>query len=184
MNVFVDATTLIALGAVGELDLLLELDGNPTVVPAVRREVTSEPASTNLETFVRTGQVLATEALPFSNAGPDDAMGHVVDRAAEMLGETEYVGDVELVAATMFDLDGDASDPGVVSDDQRVRTVCRGLGATVTGTVGVVVRAVEERGMASTDGKNLVRRIDGHGLHMTGELRETAYELVEEATSE
>jgi hypothetical protein len=35
--------------------------------------------------------------------------------------------------------------------------------------------------MTEEDGKDLVRRVDSHGLHMTGELREKAYELVEEA---
>jgi hypothetical protein len=69
----------------------------------------------------------------------------------------------------------------VVSDDRRVRTVARGLGATVTGTVGVLVRGVRERELSAEDGKELVRRVDSRGLHMTGELREKAYELVEDA---
>jgi predicted nucleic acid-binding protein len=78
----------------------------------------------------------------------------------------------------------DRDDPvGVVSDNRRVRTVPRGLGATVTGTVGVVARAVEERGLSVDEGREPVRRVDSHGLHMTGELREKAYELVEDAAS-
>lgn len=184
MKILVDATTLIALGQTGTLDLLLAFDGDPIVLPAVGREVTSEPANTNLQDFVRNEQVIARERLPFSNAGPDEAVRPVVDRAAETLGESEYNGDVELVAAVLIDVNADGPDPAVISDDRRVRTVCRGLGATVTGTIGVVVRAVEDRGLSAGEGKDLVRRIDGHGLHMTGELRETAYELVEDAASE
>jgi hypothetical protein len=49
--------------------------------------------------------------------------------------------------------------------------------------IGVVVRAVEE-GLDAEDGKELVRRLDEHGLHMTGELRATAERLVEEAGEE
>ncbi|WP_254524428.1 DUF3368 domain-containing protein [Natrinema caseinilyticum] len=71
---------------------------------------------------------------------------------------------------------------GVVSDDRRVRTVARGLGATVTGTIGVIVRATEE-GLPESDAKAIVRRLDEHGLHMTAELRDTANELVDEAAS-
>lgn len=184
MKILLDATTLIAFGRVGELDLLLEFDGDPVVLPAVRREVTSEPASTNVGNFVQHEHVLTGERLPFSNEGPDEVVRPIVDRATETLGESEYSGDVELVTAVMHELDADGSDPAVISDDRRVRTVCRGLGATVTGTVGIVIRAVEERGMTSEEGKGLVRRIDGHGLHMTGELRETAYELIEEAAND
>ncbi|WP_193361366.1 hypothetical protein [Halococcus hamelinensis] len=68
----------------------------------------------------------------------------------------------------------------MVSDDRRVRTIADGLGAIATGTVGVVVRAVDE-GLPPDDAKDLTRAIDRHGLHMTGELRETADELIEDA---
>ena len=69
---------------------------------------------------------------------------------------------------------------GVVSDDQRVRTTARGLGAIVTGTVGVIVRAVEE-GLDRETAYDLITQIDSHGLHMTGSLREKAYSLIDEA---
>ena len=69
---------------------------------------------------------------------------------------------------------------GVVSDDRRVRTVARGLGATVTGTIGVLVRAVEE-GLSEADAKTIVRRLDDYGLHMTAELRAGAIDLIESA---
>jgi len=52
MRVYVDATTLIALGTVGELDLLGNFDGEVVVLPAVRDEVTTEPARKNVERFV------------------------------------------------------------------------------------------------------------------------------------
>jgi predicted nucleic acid-binding protein len=59
--------------------------------------------------------------------------------------------------------------------------VSEGFGATVTGTVGVIVRGVSE-GMSEKDAKETVRLIDGNGLHMTAELREKAYELIDERT--
>ena len=63
---------------------------------------------------------------------------------------------------------------GVVSDDRCVRATARRVGATVTETVGVIVRAVEE---ACT----LVRRIGSHGLHMTGSLQQKVYSLIDDA---
>lgn len=179
--ILVDATTLIALGQIGELDLLLAFDGDPAILPTVRTEVTSEPAKTNVQAFIQNERVLSEAHLPFSEERPRENVTPAVDRAMETLGEAEYNGDVEIVATVMAARSADVPNQAVVSDDRRVRTVCRGLGATVTGTIGVVVRAVEERGMTVEAGKDLVRRIDSHGLHMTGELRERAYSLVEAA---
>jgi predicted nucleic acid-binding protein len=167
MRVLVDATTLIALGSVGELDLLAELDGAIAVPPVVPDEVTTEPAATNLDRFCEEHAVATDPIEPYG----------AVRRAAEVLDEPPAVGDVRLVAGVLADTDRD--DPvGVVSDDRRVRTVSRGLGVTVTGTVGLLVRGVRERGLSVEEGRKLVERVDSHGLHMTGELREKAYQLV------
>lgn len=172
----VDATTLIALGRVGELELLSNFDGGPVVPPAVREEVTTEPASANVERFCSNDDVLAGDP-----ASPGSE--HLAD-ARELLGAERTDGDVEVIGLVL-EHRASSGEPGagVVSNDRRVRTVAEGLNATVTGTVGVVVRAVHE-GMAPADAKALVRRLDDHGLHMTGELRETADRLVDEAAED
>lgn len=168
-RLYLDATTLVGLGTIGKLDLLTAFDGDLAVLPAVRDEVTSEPASTNLARFL--------DAAPVRTDPPGDAAR---DRQAmALLDEPSANGDVRLVAAV---LEHTAADEpvAVVSDDRRHRTVARGLGARVTGTIGAVVRAVDE-GLPAEEGTAIVRRLDDHGLHMTAELRERAYELVEEA---
>ncbi|NEU57678.1 hypothetical protein [Halorussus sp. MSC15.2] len=175
MRVLVDATTLVALGRIGELDLLSCLDGSPQVVPRVEDEVTTEPARTNLQRQLERdseSHFLSYVAAPNSPSRYDEAKS--------VLGEPDVNGDVEIITDVLHAIDN-GRPVGVVSDDQRVRTVARGLGATVTGTIGVIVRAVEARDMTTEQGKELVRRVDSHGLHMTGELREKAYELVEDA---
>jgi predicted nucleic acid-binding protein len=166
MSVYLDATTLIALGSVDELDLLTAFDRDLVVLDSVSEEVTSEPARTALRQF-REARELGT------SKSVDEA---VVERARETLGETERNGDVELIARVLA-----YDDIGVVSDDQRVRTTARTLGATVTGTIGVVVRAVSAGRITADEGKELVRRLDSHGLHLTGELREQADDLIAEA---
>ncbi len=197
--VLVDATTLVALGRLGELDLLSTLDGTPAVLPAVEAEVTTEPARTNVRRFRERADVRGPSALPFSPDGPGPSVRDAVRTARELLGEGGYDGDVELVAAVYADVDSEEGSPmgvdfqresspdgavGVVSDDRRVRTVTRGLGATVTGTIGVLVRAVEEGRSSGDEAKTLLRRIDGGGLHMTAELRERARELIEDAAGD
>jgi predicted nucleic acid-binding protein len=170
--VVVDATTLIALGRVGELDLLSNFDGRLVAATRVRREVTTEPASTNLDGFCETTCEVSEPEDPY------------LQEARSIMDEAVVTGDVAVIGHVLMHTDGNSDENvAVVSDDRRVRTIAEGLGADVTGTVGVVVRAVHE-GMAPETAKDLIRRLDDHGLHMTGELRETAYRLVEDAAEE
>lgn len=173
-RVFVDATTLVALGTVGELDLLGSFDGTVAVPAAVRAEVTTEPARTNLDRLVEDGGVVA---------GPVET--DWTDVAVRTLDESEPNGDVRLLEGVLAALadegdggageSGDGPAVGLVSDDRRLRALADGLGATVTGTFGVVVRAAAADKYFSADqAKRVVRRIDSHGTHLTGELREQA----------
>lgn len=178
MAIYVDATTLIALGDAGHLALLDHFDGQCVVPETVVSEVTTQPASTR------------TEALIDSDAEGESSRARLqdsaeipqqhLDTAMEVLGESDINGDTEIIASVLWLRDrGDTV--AIVSDDRRVRTVAGDFGATVTGTVGVVVRAVHE-GMTGEEAKSIVREIDSQGLHLTGELRDTAFDLIDEAS--
>jgi len=96
---------------------------------------------------------------PAVRASRDD--GYEVDVNAAVSG---YTVDDQLV--------------GIVSDDQRVRTTARRLGASVTGTIGVVVRAVKDR-LGREKVHTLVQQIDSHGTYMTGTLRDAAIKRID-----
>lgn len=163
MTVYVGPTPLYDLGQVGEVDLLAAFDGDLAIPDAVAAEVTAEPAATNVERFCEEHAV---------ETGPLDT--DYAERARSVLDETDHFADVRVVEGV---LDATAADEpvGVVADDRRLRAVCEGLGATVTGTFGVVVRAAaEDKYLTKTQAKRIVRRLDSHGLHTTGELRERA----------
>lgn len=179
MSVFIDATTLIALGEVGELDLLTSFDGELRIPEAVVDEVTTEPAEENLQRFANRNQIPTLELPDPLPRGLREAK----EDAKRILDEDEINGDVAILMAVLGH-EEEGNDVALVSDDRRLRTVAEGLGARVTGTIGVVVRAVAEGRLAEQEAKDLVRRLDSHGLHMTGELRERADELIEDATQE
>jgi len=170
-HLYVDATTLIALGTVGELEQLPAVQTPLFVLPAIQAEVTTQPAAANLESFLQSESV-STE--------PPVTVGD--ERAMEVLGETTVNGDVQLIGAVLAQTAAGDS-VAVVSDDRRVRTVADGLGATVTGTIGVLVQAVEA-GLSTEDARRIVRAIDTNGLHMTAQLRAKAIELLDEAGSQ
>ena len=170
MRVYFDATTLIALGSVDALDLLNVLDSEIVILDRISSEVTTEPARTALQQFREETDLGSPTAVDETD----------IEQAQTMLGEQEQNGDVALIARVLAHDD----DIAVVSDDQRVRTMARTLGATVTGTIGIVVRAVSAGRLTAEEAKDLVRRLDSHGLHMTGELREQADELIDDAAAD
>ena len=171
-GIFLDATTLISLGSIDELELLTNFSGDLVVLPAVKSEVGTEPARTNLQSFIETHDIRVS--------GPENEQK--VPQAMSLLDESDRNGDVEIIAAVLAYRAADRH-VGVVSDDRRVRTTADAFGATVTGTIGVVVRGVEA-GISKDDGLDIVERIDARGLHMTGELRDKAESLIQEAAEE
>lgn len=67
----------------------------------------------------------------------------------------------------------------MVADDRRVRTTAQGLGAPVTGTLGVIVHAVK-RGMNPADAHDVLDRVDAPGLHLTGALRSRVADRIDD----
>jgi predicted nucleic acid-binding protein len=129
---------------------------------AVADELTVEPAATNLDRFLDEKPV---------ETDPDT--GEFVEQAEQLLGESG-TSDSSLVAGLLAARDREKQ-VAFVSDDRRLRAVADGLGATVTGTFGVVVRAsMEDKYFPTTQAKRVIRRTDHHGLQMTGRLRERA----------
>lgn len=166
-----DASVLIALGRQHALDLLTVFD-EMTVPPQVRSEVTQEPETTNLTTFLADADI--------DIASPPEA---AVEQARTILNDDQVTGDAAVIAFAIA-TDDDGNTIGVVSDDQRIRSLAEGLGVDVTGTIGVIVHAVRQGQLAADPAKHLVRDIDRRGFHMTGTLRDTADRLIDEAANE
>lgn len=168
MKAYVDATPLYDLGQIGDLDLLAVLSADITIPTAVVAEVTTEPARTNLERFLAEHDV-ETE--------PDDDQW--LAPASELLDSEEPGSDGHLVAGLLGARDR-GEDVALVSDDRRLRAVADGLGATVTGTFGIVVAAsLRDKYFSPDQAKRVIRRTDHHGLQMTGRLRERAVGAVD-----
>jgi predicted nucleic acid-binding protein len=171
VRAYVDATVLIALGVIGELDLLETVPSTPTILPAVREEVVDEPEATAIDRFCSRHDAFGTTPPAEYRREACDVLGRD--------GNDGLDGDAALLAATLQHDDADES-VLVLSDDQPLRRIVTGFGATVSGTLGVVVHAVEEA-MSAERALTVVDRIDDGGPHLSRELRRRAEELVEEA---
>ncbi len=162
-RIYVAPTTVYSLGQVGELALLDAFDGDIVVPDPVADAVDVEPAATNLAEYLDSGVETNVDE------------GHV-ERARSVLGEKDIGAAETVVAGVLAHRDQrDRSAVAVVSEDRTVRRTAQGLGAEITSSFGVVVRAaIEDKYLSPTQAKRIVRRIDQHGMHLTGELRERA----------
>ena len=163
MNLYVDATPLYNLGQIGELELLSVFDGTLVIPEAVIDEITVEPAATNLDLFLDE-QSVETE--------PD--CDDWIEDAKQLLDASSETSNAMLVACLLAARSRE-EDAAFLSDDRQLRAVAEGLGATVSGTFGVIVRAaVDDKYFHTTQAKRVIRRTDHHGVQMTGQLRERA----------
>jgi len=163
MAIYVDATPLYNLGQIGELELLAAFDDDLVIPQLVVDEVPVEPAATNLQRLLEEQSV---------ETDPD--IEGWIDDAKRLLDTTTVTSDAVLVACLLAARDG-GQESVFVSDDRRLRAVADGLGATVTGTFGLTVRAsIDDKYFSVTQAKRVIRRIDHHGVQMTGQLRERA----------
>jgi predicted nucleic acid-binding protein len=163
MRVYVDATPLYNFGQIGELGLFDTLDGELVIPDTVSREISVEPAATNLGRF-----------LDESDVTTQPPVEDWLDDARALLDAETAHSDAWIVAGLLAARDSET--PAVlVSDDRRLRAVADGLGATVTGTFGIVVgAAVDDKYFSTNQAKRVIRRTDHHGIQMTGRLRERA----------
>jgi predicted nucleic acid-binding protein len=161
-------------GTVGELELLRSFDGDVVIPTAVVEAVDVQPAATTPARFLDAFDV-ATE--PRVDPAPFDG------EAQALLHENRPPSDCALVAALLAARDEAGTDEfgaGVATEDRRLRALADGLGATVTGTFGVVVRArVDDKYFSTSQAKRVIRRIDQHGLQSTGPLRSQAVGAVD-----
>jgi len=169
-RIYVGPTTLYALGGVGELDLLDHFDGRLVVPEVVVDAVTTEPARTALAEYLGGADV--------SQAVPEQAR----ERASARLGLDADGYEAALLAGVLAHADpDDRTAVAVVSEDRRVRRLAEGLGAAVTGSVGVVARAAaEDKYLSRGQAKRVVRRMDRAGVVMTGEMRERVVGEIEQ----
>lgn len=163
MDIYVDATPLYNLGQIGELDLLTAFGGAVVIPDRVAAEITVEPARTNLDRLLEENTI-----------STDPANGNWIEDAKALLGTEAETSDVVLIGSILAARET-GGEFALVSDDRQMRALADGLGATVTGTFGLTVRAsIDDKYFSVNQAKRVIRRTDHHGVQMTGQLRERA----------
>lgn len=166
-EVLVDASVLITLAEIEGFSLLYGLDG-PLVVPeAVETEVTSDPAATALSNARADGAIRVVEA----DHGLEDAAAHLGTKSQD-----RPRGDTALLALA---LGGDGR--VLVTDDRPLRKTCKALSIPVSGSIGVLVRAVERGDVDPEVAKEKLYAMDEVGARLSASLIRRAESLIEAA---
>ena len=118
-KVIVNSTPIIGLSDIGQLDLLRQIYGNIFIPEAVEKEILSEPA----RTLVETSEWIIK--LPIK-----DLSSKMMYRAKLHAGEVEVM---ILAQESGADL--------IILDDNAAKKTAKYLGLTVTGTLGVLLKA-------------------------------------------
>ncbi len=121
-KVIVNTTPLIALAGIGQLDLLRQLYSEITIPRAVYHEIISEPA----RSLVSAAEWVKVEKI-----------NGTIQKSA--FSSRLHAGEIEVIMLAQ-----EAGADLLIMDDNAAKKTAKYLGLTVTGTMGVLLRAKKE----------------------------------------
>lgn len=182
--VLVDASVLITLAEIDRIPALVGVRGTLVVPESVENEITREPAACTLSQRVRSGDINVREVPggPLSRAaihlGKDDSASQ--ERLDE---EAAPEGDVGILGLALLRDHNRAihGQPVVLTDDKPLRNACKALSIPVSGSIGVLVRAVERGDLDPDDAKAALVAMDEVGARLSASLMRKAERLIDDA---
>ena len=156
-KVVVNTTPLIALSEIGKLDILKKLYGEIFIPDAVLNEVKTEPAFSEVRNFADWIHVEGVQ-----------------DRSQEKIFRSRlHAGEVEVM---LLALQSDAD--LVILDDMLARKTAKYMGLTVSGTLGVLLKA-KERGII-TKVEPVMEELIQNGLYVSKDIQRSVLKLANE----
>ena len=150
-KVVVNTTPLIALSEIGKLSLMKELFGEIYILVAVLNEVKTEPAFSEIRAFSDWIHVV-----------------EVKDLSQKKLFQTRlHAGEVEVM---LYAIESQAD--LVILDDKLARRTAKYMGLTISGTVGMLVKAKEKGYLKEV--KPVLDLLTQNGLFVSPEVRRLA----------
>ncbi|WP_324756516.1 DUF3368 domain-containing protein [Haloarcula sp. GH36] len=176
-TLLVDASVWITLTAVGQTELLGSFDGQIVIPEAVCDEIDTDPAASALTaamgSWVTSSKLVNTDLL-------QEAASHLGTEVTEdelALTEPPVEADVALLAHALLH-----DRPVLVTDDKPLRKTCMALSIRVSGSIGVLVRAVECGAITADDAKSTLYAMDEVGARLSATLVRRAEQLIDDAT--
>ena len=151
-RVIVNSTPLIALCNAGLLGILKDVYGMITIPKAVYEEVTVKPDSACIQIKENLDWIIVEE------------INDISDR--KMYKAKLHAGEVDVMILAQSDPRADL----VIIDDNAAKKTAKYLGLTVTGTLGVLLKAKKCGVLTSV--KNAITKIQGNGFYINEKIVE------------
>jgi predicted nucleic acid-binding protein len=179
-TLLVDASVFITLAEIGLTSALLDAEGDVVVPKPVESEITSEPAVSVLSSACDDERI---ETSDIGLAPIDTAASHLGTELSNEdvpgTGHATIEGDIGLLALALPESELDS--PVVVSDDKPLRQTCKALSIPVSGSIGVLVRAVQRGDIDAEEAKDKLYAMDEVGARLSVSLVRRAERLIDEA---
>jgi predicted nucleic acid-binding protein len=168
-TLLVDASVFITLSRIDSVELLACFRGDVVMPNAVTAEITSTPADECLNNGIQNGWIVEDTQYPAEE----------LSQARNHLGRSgqQIDGDVALLTIALGE-----DNPILVTDDKPLRQTCKSLSIPVSGSIGVLIRAVECDAIEPDEAKSKLYAMDEVGARLSASLVKRAEKLIDDAS--
>jgi len=182
--VLVDASVFITLAEIDRLSSLANVAGRLVVPKPVQNELTSDVAARELSARTPDEIEVWDVALAPLHAAASHLGKPLSEEETEGYEHATIEGDIALLALALDPAAPDrdtADDSLVLTDDKPLRKTCKALSIPVSGSIGVLVRAVERGDLSPEDATAALEAMDEVGARLSASLLRRAERLIADA---
>ena len=162
MIVISDTTPIVSLIKISRIDLLEKLFGEVCIPEAVFRELTTNTVFENEAEVVQNSPFLKT--IPVKNR-----------KSLEILQAASGLDDGESEAIILAD---ELKSDILVIDERKGRKVAQKLGITITGTIGILIQAHDEKIISTEDIKIYLEQLRNSNIRLSESLIQEALSML------
>ena len=163
MIVISDTTPIVSLIKISRIDLLEKLFGEVCIPEAVFRELTTNTVFESEAEIVKNSPFLKTT--PVKNR-----------KSLEILQAASGLDDGESEAIILAD---ELKSDILVIDEHKGRKVAQKLGITITGTIGILIQAHDEKIISTEDIKIYLEQLRNSNIRLSESLIQEALSMLE-----
>lgn len=163
MIVISDTTPIVSLIKISRIDLLEKLFGEVCIPEAVFRELTTNTIFESEAEVVQNSPFLKT--IPVKNR-----------KSLEILQAASGLDDGESEAIILAD---ELKSDILVIDERKGRKVAQKLGITITGTIGILIQAHDEKIISTEDIKIYLEQLRNSNIRLSDSLIQEALSMLE-----
>lgn len=177
-NLLVDASVFVTLAEIGHVALLDGLAGQVEMPETVAEEISDIPAADALSES-RDDWLEVQDLRGTSRAVEEIDSNSAASHLGKANPDGDRDGDVALLAYALFSKNR-TEDVVLITDDEPLRKTCKALSIPVSGSIGVLIRAVEREDLSREEAKETLYAMDEVGERLSASLVQRAAQMIDD----